>query len=898
MRNLLAITFLLLGGARLTLADFNVTSSADSGAGSLRQAITDANAAGGGTINITSNGQVPLQITLQSPLPVLSTAITINGSNAFVSGNNQYRVFFVDAANSTVALHDLSIVNGNARGGTGAAGGGGGLGAGGGLFVSRGNVTLSDTSFQGNAATGGAGGSPQGKGGGGGLGGNGGSGGGGGGGGGYFGNGGNGGINDLSNSGGGGGFDTNGEDSSGTNGGRGGGQGGLGPAYGGGSNQFANSGAGGGSLASPGENGGAEAGGGGGRFGGGGGGADGGTGGDFGGGGGGIARGGNGGFGGGGGAGQTIGGFGGFGGGGGGSDVVLSYGNGGAFGGNGNAVFALAHDPTNNTGGGGAALGGNVFVRAGASLTFVDTSTDSGTVTPGAGGVGASSFADGAPGLATGQSLFLSGTTIFSVSVGKTRNIGGLIADVGDFINDPTAIGFEYAKLYKTGLGTLVLQASNAYRGGTLISQGTLVADVNASSALGSGLLTINDLNTGSADTTFLANANSISNPIVVVDAGTGNTTLASGAISTQPMIFNGTITLNKSVTIQALNSSTLSATDEPGQTRFDGTISGVGGVTITGAHMVQFRAGAKTYTGPTIVTGNSILSLYDDGSTPINSIVEIDAGSNVVLENLVGGTAAFAGLNGTGNLANNDARGHSSLQVGSSNANIINTFTGTISGSIGFTKMGTDTLRLGAQNNSQLDLAVANGRLQLLGDLRIADFAFDDSPAGTQAVDLAGHAIVYHPAGIELSSAEPRLNRQVGNSSDGLYDSTLLPNQDIGIAPTADGFTIKKTISGDTNLDGKVDFADLVVVAQHYGTNEGRWRFGDVTHDGKVDFADLVRVAQNYGDVLPSQDIPGAPADFQNDLAAAFAQVPEPAAMAPFAVLCLALFRRGRIRN
>lgn len=89
------------------------------------------------------------------------------------------------------------------------------------------------------------------------------------------------------------------------------------------------------------------------------------------------------------------------------------------------------------------------------------------------------------------------------------------------------------------------------------------------------------------------------------------------------------------------------------------------------------------------MVTGNSILSLYDDASTPLNFAVQIDAGSSVVLENLVGGTAALSGLSGTGTLANNDARGRSSLQVGSSNASIINTFTGAITGSIALPKRG-----------------------------------------------------------------------------------------------------------------------------------------------------------------------------------------------------------------
>lgn len=51
----------------------------------------------------------------------------------------------------------------------------------------------------------------------------------------------------------------------------------------------------------------------------------------------------------------------------------------------------------------------------------------------------------------------------------------------------------------------------------------------------------------------------------------------------------------------------------------------------------------------------------------------------------------------------------------------------------------------------------------------------------------------------------------------------------------------------GDADSDGRVDFADLLTLAQHYG-NEGSWSTGDFNGDGRVDFADLLLLAQNYG--------------------------------------------------
>ncbi len=102
----------------------------------------------------------------------------------------------------------------------------------------------------------------------------------------------------------------------------------------------------------------------------------------------------------------------------------------------------------------------------------------------------------------------------------------------------------------------------------------------------------------------------------------------------------------------------------------------------------------------------------------------------------------------------------------------------------------------------------------------------------------------------------------------------------------------------GDATFDGKVDFADLIVLAQHYNTPPGTaiWADGDFNGDGNVDFADLVSLAQNYS-AAASAPVPGATPAFQADLAAAFAQVPEPATLLPLGVAILHLVSRRRSR-
>jgi MYXO-CTERM domain-containing protein len=105
----------------------------------------------------------------------------------------------------------------------------------------------------------------------------------------------------------------------------------------------------------------------------------------------------------------------------------------------------------------------------------------------------------------------------------------------------------------------------------------------------------------------------------------------------------------------------------------------------------------------------------------------------------------------------------------------------------------------------------------------------------------------------------------------------------------------IRTTLAGDANLNGVVDFNDLVKLAQNYNTTGRFWAQGDFNYDGNVDFNDLVKLAQNYSGAVPSEPIPGTPSEFANDLAAAFASVPEPEVLAVLGLGGLCLRRRRR---
>lgn len=120
-------------GYNHALATFSVTNTNDSGPGSLRQAIVDANAAAGAdTINFTGvmADTTPDTITLTGGQLVITSDLTINGTGASlltISGNNASRVFQINPG-VNAAIGGVTIAKGNSDFGGGILNNGGSLG--------------------------------------------------------------------------------------------------------------------------------------------------------------------------------------------------------------------------------------------------------------------------------------------------------------------------------------------------------------------------------------------------------------------------------------------------------------------------------------------------------------------------------------------------------------------------------------------------------------------------------------------------------------------------------------------------------------------------------------------------------------------------------------------------
>ena len=148
-----------------------VTTDADSGAGSLRNALA---AAQTGDVIEFSGSLDNSTITLQSSLTI-ADGVTIDGGGdkITISGDDKYTDFIVSnfGAGGPATLEGLTIADGDGVGSNGAAAfqndpGGNGGDAAGGVMLSSGSLNLVDDAFNNDTATGGAGGAAHDTGGG------------------------------------------------------------------------------------------------------------------------------------------------------------------------------------------------------------------------------------------------------------------------------------------------------------------------------------------------------------------------------------------------------------------------------------------------------------------------------------------------------------------------------------------------------------------------------------------------------------------------------------------------------------------------------------------------------------------------------------------------------------
>ncbi|MGD9128554.1 MAG: autotransporter-associated beta strand repeat-containing protein, partial [Planctomycetia bacterium] len=220
------------------------------------------------------------------------------------------------------------------------------------------------------------------------------------------------------------------------------------------------------------------------------------------------------------------------------------------------------------------------------------------------------------------------------------------------------------------GPGTFTLANDNSYSGGTILGGGTL--HLGTAAAAGTGLIQVVDDSTLTTAGDFTGTNNSIMN----------NFSLA----GTKVLTIGGTQSM-----------------------RLAGNISGAGGITLDSGQTL-ILAGTNTYTGPTTVLDGTLIT---ETSSTTAGLINLTPGG--------GDTALFQlGANTTiGGLASSGA-GTSTVDLGTYNLTVSGTtdanFTGSITGTGGLIKSGTNTQALSGTNTFTGDVTITEGTLALGG--------------------------------------------------------------------------------------------------------------------------------------------------------------------------------------
>ena len=98
-------------------------------------------------------------------------------------------------------------------------------------------------------------------------------------------------------------------------------------------------------------------------------------------------------------------------------------------------------------------------------------------------------------------------------------------------------------------------------------------------------------------------------------------------------------------------------------------------------------------------------------------------------------------------------------------------------------------------------------------------------------------NAGLWNGVGIISSAADAHHGLGLGDAADGVVAG--LPTNSIAV---------RWTRYGDLNLDGTVNFSDVLTLIQNYGQTLRNWDQGDVNYDTSVNFSDVLVLIQNYG--------------------------------------------------
>lgn len=300
---------------------------------------------------------------------------------------------------------------------------------------------------------------------------------------------------------------------------------------------------------------------------------------------------------------------------------------------------------------------------------------------------------------------------------------------------------------------------------------------------------------------------------------------------------------------------------DNDGGGDFTGQINGTNiGFTKGGTETLTLT-GSNAYSGTTTIRGGTLLA------NNVVGIASATGASSVTV--LAGGT-----LGGDGRVA-----GGVTVQAGGALAPRHATAPGVLPGSLrvgslALSSGSTTTIEIPSSGN--IDALESDDALVLAGTLNL--------------IPLPGPAFASGASRSIIHSNDP-ITGKFGSIAGVLF----APGKGLAVTYNEHRVFVTVATAGDATLDGVVNFDDLLIVAQRYGSSTpSTWLDGDFDGSGRVVFDDLLVLAQNYsaGGLLGSE-ANQLGSSFASDFALARSLVPEPAWLSMW--VTAAMFRRRR---
>jgi autotransporter-associated beta strand protein len=318
-----------------------------------------------------------------------------------------------------------------------------------------------------------------------------------------------------------------------------------------------------------------------------------------------------------------------------------------------------------------------------------------------------------------------------------------------------------------------------------------------------------------------------------------------------QTITFGGAI--GRTLTLTGTNTGTNTFADPVGDSPAGGQLSlakaGTGNWILTSA--------ANTYTGNTNVSAGT-LTLAAGASIATSPNINVSNGGTFNVNGMLSATANVT-ANGAVNFAGNPAT---------------TPFTRTL-GSLSVGSSGAVTVTMSAIDFTPATLEPTSLSIALGGTVDLKDNILVAPGASTDALNFIIGASTGH-----VVTTDAPLALGYGDAGGG-------------------NFKIRATLLGDSDLDGRVNVADLANLAGNFGVTSGMlWINGDFDYNGNVNVADLADLAGNFGNALAGGTGSGAATPAASSAAAGGgAAVPEPASAGMLGIALLGLMSR-RQRN